>query len=93
MIMIGIVYYAMVVLSIPIAIVLLVLYVRRKEDIQLVAALLWLIPPVYECLVLSTCSGECNIRIDLVLVFPVELLVLIPLTTRVWRAYKTDTTD
>lgn len=40
----------------------------------------------------SNCQGECNIRVDLLLIFPVELFVLIPATMQAWRAYKTNNT-
>ncbi len=85
--MIAIVYYLMLLLSIPAAIYFLVLFARSKQQKCLSAALLWLIPLPYEAIILSTCTGECNIRVDLLVVLPLELVVLIPISKTAYRAY------
>lgn len=58
--MIGIFHYALVLLAIPISIVLFVLFMRCKVSIQLITAVLWLIPPAYEYWTRSNCLGECK---------------------------------
>jgi hypothetical protein len=42
-----------------------------------IAAALWLAYPPYEYWYQSRCTGECNIRVDLVLIAPVLLVVSI----------------
>ena len=90
-------YYLMLLLSIPAAIYFFVLFARSKQRTCLSAALLWLLPLPYEAVTLSTCGpgaglGDileaivgCNIRIDLLVVFPLELVVLILIST--WAYY------
>jgi hypothetical protein len=85
--MIAIIYYLMLLLSIPAAIYFLVLFTRSKQRKCLAAALLWLIPLPYEVFILSTCAGDCNIRVDLLVVLPLELVVLIPISKTAYRAY------
>ncbi|HEY5717630.1 MAG TPA: hypothetical protein VIS52_03990 [Motiliproteus sp.] len=55
---------------------LLWLFRRRRRVIQLLAALLWGLYTLYELAIYYrlTCSGECNIRVDLLLIYPVLLL-------------------
>ena len=44
------------------------------------AALVWLLYGVYEYAIYQRwlCTGECNIRVDLLLIYPVIILVSIP---------------
>lgn len=51
------------------------LFYLRRQIVQLVTALLWLVYTVYESLLQygGLCSGECNIRVDLLLVYPLLL--------------------
>jgi hypothetical protein len=53
------------------------LYAHRRRVVVLVAALAWLayVPYEYSLKLRILCSGECNIRVDLLLAYPV-LLVL-----------------
>lgn len=83
----AIIYYLLLILSVPAAACFSVLFARSKQRKCLVAAALWLIPPAYEALILSTCTGECNIRVDLLFVMPLELLVLIPISRSAFRSY------
>lgn len=85
--MMAIIYYLLLLLSIPAPIYFLVLFARTKQRKCLAAALLWLIPLPYEVFILSTCAGECNIRVDLRVVLPLELVVLIPISKTAYRAY------
>jgi hypothetical protein len=58
-------------------IVLAGLFAASKRPVALVAAGLWLIylPYEYAMKVRLLCSGECNIRVDLLLIYPVLLVV------------------
>ena len=53
------------------------LYAHRRRAVVLVAALAWLayVPYEYALKLRILCSGECNIRVDLLLLYPF-LLVL-----------------
>lgn len=53
-------------------------YCRRKR-LPAIAAALWLAYGVYESLMYARvfCSGECNIRVDLLLLYPLLLLVTV----------------
>ena len=85
--MMAIIYYLLLLSSIPAAIYFLVLFARSKQRKCLSAALLWLIPLPYEAFILSTCTGDCNIRVDLLVVLPLELVVLIPFSKTAYRVY------
>lgn len=58
-----------------------ILYLRMfhklKVKTALVAGVLWLVYSVYEGLIYFRilCSGECNIRVDLLLIYPLLILV------------------
>jgi hypothetical protein len=53
------------------------LYFKSKNKMVLTAIVLWLVYMVYEELHLLRimCSGECNIRIDLLLIYPVLIVI------------------
>ena len=53
------------------------MYIKVKSKLSLLLAILWMGYSVYEYLMYSRvlCSGECNIRIDLLLISPI-LVVL-----------------
>ena len=55
------------------------LYFKSKNKVVLVTAILWLLYAAYEQLHLLriVCSGECNIRIDLVAIYPIILVLSI----------------
>ena len=59
------------------AAVFAVLYVRCRRTVALLAALAWLAYFPYEqaMKLRILCSGECNIRVDLLLFYPLLLLV------------------
>ncbi len=63
--------------ALGVAAVFAALWARRRRRPAAVAALLWAGYSVYEYLmhVRVLCSGECNIRVDLLLLYPVLLLV------------------
>ena len=71
--------------------VLFVLATRARHWLIVVAATAWLLYAGYEWLMLHRvlCSGDCNIRIDLLLLHPaligVTLMALIVGMLRIWR--------
>jgi|ERR1051326_7205324 hypothetical protein len=54
-----------------------VLYWRRRHKTLIVAAATWLLYAVYEYTLYRRwlCSGECNIRVDLLLLYPALLVI------------------
>ena len=58
------------------AALLLALYAGSKARFILISALLWLayLPYEYAMKLRLLCTGECNIRVDLLLIYPVLLL-------------------
>lgn len=63
-------------LAIGLAIGLFWLWASRKQRIVLVSAVMWILYGIYEYLISARilCSGECNIRIDLVLIYPILIV-------------------
>lgn len=59
------------------AVLFLVLYRRSGSRLSAVTAGMWLAYAIYEYAMYRRwwCSGECNIRVDLLLVYPVLLLL------------------
>jgi hypothetical protein len=86
--MIAFLYYAFLVAGGVMAVFFGVLFFHARQVVQLLCAGLWLLPIAYEYWVLSSCTGECNIRIDLIMIFPAEVLVLGTISTVAWRMYK-----
>lgn len=63
---------------------------RRLDRIApAVAAVSWLLYPAYELWFQSRCIGECNIRVDLILIalwlLAVSVLALVAIGRRLWR--------
>lgn len=50
--------------------------VVRKRKVPAIVGAIWLLYGVYEILMYTRvlCSGECNIRVDLLLIYPILLL-------------------
>ena len=69
-------YFAVLFFSVPAVLTFLVLFAISHRRACLIAGLLWLLPIPYEFLVQTNCTGECNIRVDLLLVLPLEIIVL-----------------
>jgi hypothetical protein len=61
------------------------LWAWRRARSAAVAAVMWVAYAAYESLVMMRvlCSGDCNIRVDLVLVYPVLAVVSI---VALWRS-------
>jgi hypothetical protein len=63
-------------------------FYKRQLAFSLIAAILWALYAVYESLMYARvlCSGECNIRIDLLALYPllaiVSLVALVELAIR-----------
>ncbi len=74
--MLLIVYFAVLFLSGPAVLTFLILFAISRRRACLIAGLLWLLPIPYEFWVQTNCTGECNIRVDLLLVLPLEVIVL-----------------
>lgn len=73
------------------AVVFFVLFAISKSRFVLTAGLFWLVYFLYEygMKLRILCSGECNIRIDLLVLYPVLILVslagLVMFVTAVWK--------
>jgi hypothetical protein len=63
------------------------LYARSRATSALAAALAWLgyLPYEYAMKLRWLCSGECNIRVDLLVLYPLLLLVSL---IAVWRGMR-----
>ncbi len=81
-------YYAFILAGACLAVFFFALSVKSRQVLPLVCAALWLLPVIYEAGVALTCAGECNIRVDLLLLFPVEIIVLTTMSVLSWRSYK-----
>jgi hypothetical protein len=64
-----------------------VLYARSRASSALAAALAWLgyLPYEYAMKLRWLCSGECNIRVDLLVLYPLLLLVSL---IAIWRGLR-----
>ncbi len=65
---------ALIFLAVAMAIVFLLIRWRRSNLVFVLALGLWFALPFYNQWILSRCSGDCNIRVDLFLVGPLVLL-------------------
>lgn len=80
-------YYALILAGVGVAVFFQVLFVKTKQPIQLVCSIFWLLPICYETWVLNNCTGECNIRVDLMVIIPIELAALAAISYIAWRSY------
>jgi hypothetical protein len=69
-----------------------VAYVFRSRRLLLITALLWLGYAIYESLMKARvlCSGECNIRVDLLVISPVLWILTIAAIVQFIRTRDTD---
>ena len=67
-------------------------YLARRRRLVLVTALLWLGYAIYESLMKARvlCSGECNIRVDLLLISPLLWILTIVAIIQFFRRRRTD---
>ncbi|HSA57539.1 MAG TPA: hypothetical protein VLE53_17635 [Gemmatimonadaceae bacterium] len=72
---------------------LLVPALRHRDRRVMTIAVLWLLYAAYETGMKRRwlCSGECNIRVDLLLIYPVLLLSLVMATVRLLRPSRAPT--
>lgn len=68
-------YYAFILCGALAALLFLILFFRTKQAIKLLSAFLWTVPIAYDTWVIRTCSGECKIRVDLLVKLPLEKVV------------------
>jgi len=61
------------------------LYAWRRSRAALLVTVIWLLYAVYEYLMRERvlCSGECNIRVDLLLIYPVLAIATI---AAIWQS-------
>jgi len=63
-----------------------------KQRSALFAAVLWLATPLYNSWILASCPGDCNIRVDLLLVLPllfsISIAALIFIVREGWQRKK-----
>jgi hypothetical protein len=73
------------------AVVFTLLYVRNRRPMVLTAALAWLAYAAYEQAIKMRvlCSGECNIRVDLLLFYPLLALLTVLAVVSCLRARRT----
>ena len=59
------------------ATVFFMLYTLRRRSLAFVAGITWLLYCVYEYLMRARvlCSGECDIRVDLLVIYPMLLVI------------------
>ena len=81
--------------AVGVAVVLTLLASIRPRRSLWVAAGGWLIYALYEALMAARvlCSGECNIRIDLLLIWPILLLMTLVALVKAMRVRKSDRRD
>lgn len=83
-----ILYYAFILCGALAALLFLFLFFRSRHPIQWLSALLCTAPIAYEIWVIKSCSGDCNIRVDLLVIFPLEIIVLSLTSLFAWKAFK-----
>jgi hypothetical protein len=74
-------------LAAVIGLLLAALYASVPSRTLLVAAMVWILYAAYEEMMRRRvlCSGECNIRVDLLLIYPLLLALTAAAFFRVWR--------
>ena len=74
------------------AVLLGLAFFSNRKPLIAVTALLWLGYAIYEYLmkVRVLCSGECNIRVDLLLIVPVLWILTIVAVVQFFRRRRTD---
>ena len=70
------IFVAYPLLAFGVAVALTFLYGWRRAPVVLNVAILWSLYAIYEFLMYRRvlCSGECNIRVDLLVIYPALLL-------------------
>jgi hypothetical protein len=73
-------------LALAVAAALFALWRWRPVRMAANAAFVWIAYGVYESLMYARvlCSGECNIRVDLLIIYPLLLMMTVFAALRVW---------
>jgi hypothetical protein len=73
------VFIAYPLLAFGVSVALVCLYAWRRSPVVLNVAIIWSVYAIYEFLMYRRvlCSGECNIRVDLLLIYPGLLIATI----------------
>jgi len=60
------------------------MFFKLKTFLSMVTGILWILYSIYEYLIYTRvlCTGECNIRIDLLLIYPLLLVLSLTATVR-----------
>ena len=63
------------------------MYFKKRARFALAAGITWIIYSIYEYLMYTRvlCTGECNIRIDLLIIYPVLFLLLLATAVSYFR--------
>ena len=81
--------FLLLLVCLAIAALFVVAWLYTRGVVVLVAIVLWAIFPLYNYWILNNCSGDCNIRIDLLLIAPILLIVsVLALVSVIRRAWK-----
>jgi hypothetical protein len=81
-------YYGFVFSTIGFVIFFQLLFVRTRRSVQLVCSIIWLLPVCYEMWALDRCGSDCSARVDLMLVFPSEVVILTGASVYAWLLHK-----
>lgn len=71
------------------AVLFAAMYFRCRRRVVMFAALAWLVYFLYEQDMKLHCPGECNIRVDLLLFYPVLLLLSLGAIVACVKAWRT----
>jgi hypothetical protein len=84
------IFIAYPLLAAGVGVILLGLGLRARRTPAVAVGVVWLLYALYETGMKQRwlCSGECNIRVDLLLIYPVLLLSLVAAGVSLLRAWK-----
>ena len=83
-------------LAVVVGLLIAACYKLTRTRLALVTGVLWILYGIYEYLVQMRvlCTGECNIRVDLLLIYPILLIYTIASAIRVgkvlWQRHRED---
>ena len=77
-------------IAIVVAVIFAALWAWKRRRVSAFCAFAWLVYAGYEYLMLTRtlCSGECNIRVDLLLIYPFLFVTSIVATVQTVRMYR-----
>lgn len=62
----------------------------KKGKVHYISVALWLLYPIYEIWLQLNCSGECNIRVDLLIIYPVILVFTVASLVKIITSKRRD---